>query len=346
MRRHQSFARLLALLVLAAITPLRAWEYRIDGDTLSGLLLVRPDNASAWGTVCGDGFAMADALVACRSVITTAQVVSATWRTTGVALPGDVPIWMDDVMCNGTEVKLSDCSFTGTSMQNCIHQDDVAITCATIADGLQLRLSEGTKGLLEMRPNMSAPWGTVCDRGFNATTAEAVCRELFPPRSYPAIALRGLASFTGGPIYRSDVRCTNASNLFSGCSYTNSTSNCTSRTNAGVVCSDWAFRLDSSVTGLTGRLLARPTNASSWGTICATGFTQAAAMVACRTVIHPGYTLRSASVILRGHHCELHRAACVDDERQLREPIIDEPCGVQLDRECKLLPLQRRLAAV
>jgi CD163 antigen len=300
MHRHLSFALRVALLVLAAITPLRAWEYRIDGDTLSGLLLVRPDNASAWGTVCDDDFAIADALVACRSVITTAQVVSATWRTTGATLPVDVPIWMDDVMCNGTEAALSDCSFTRTSMQDCVHQDDVAITCTTIPDGLQLRLSEGTKGLLEMRPNVSAPWGTVCDRGFTATAAEVVCRELFPPRSYPAIALSGLASFTGGPIYRSDVRCTNASNVFSGCNYTNSTSNCTSRTNAGVVCSDWAFRLDSSVTGLTGRLLARPTNASSWGTICATGFTQAAAMVACRTVIHPGYTLRSASVAFAG----------------------------------------------
>jgi hypothetical protein len=300
MRRHQSFALLVALLVLAAITPLRAWEYRIDGDTLSGLLLVRPDSTAAWGTVCDDGFTITDALMACRSVITTAQVVSATWRTIGVALPGDVPIWMDDVRCNGTEAALSDCSFTGTAMQNCVHQEDVVITCATIADGLQLRLSEGTKGLLEMRPNMSAPWGTVCDRGFTVTAAEAVCRELFPPRSYPAIALSGLVSITGGPIYRSDVRCSNASNLFSGCNYTNSTSNCKNNTNAGVVCSDWAFRLDSSVTGLTGRLLARPTNASSWGTICATGFTQAAAMVACRTVIHPGYTLRSASVIAAG----------------------------------------------
>jgi hypothetical protein len=53
--------RVLALLVLTAITPLRAWEYRIDGDTLSGLLLVRPDNASAWGTVCNYAFESIDA---------------------------------------------------------------------------------------------------------------------------------------------------------------------------------------------------------------------------------------------------------------------------------------------
>jgi hypothetical protein len=307
--RHQRF--LVALLVLAAITPLRAWEYDIiynPGATYNGLLWVRPPNSDSytkWGTVSDDDFTIADALVACRSVHTTVRVVSATWRTVSAdaVMPSNVPIWIEDVRCNGAEAALSNCSFTTSNCADtstCNHQEDVVITCATISDGLELRLSEGTKGLIEMRPSVSAPWGTVCDRGFTVTAAEAVCRELFPPRSYPAIALSGLASITGGPIYRSDVRCSNAANLFSGCNYTNSTSNCTSRTNAGVVCSDWAFRLDSSVTGLTGRLLARPTNASSWGTICATGFTQAAAMVACRTVIHPGYTLRSASVTFAG----------------------------------------------
>jgi rhodanese-related sulfurtransferase len=290
---------LVALLVLTAITPLRSWEYRIDGDTVSGLLLVRPDNASAWGTVCDDGFTIADALVACRSAITTLRLVRAMWAPTGTSLPDAYPIWMTDVACSGTEAALSSCAFA-ESTTGCIHAKDVAITCATRPDGLELRLSEGTKGLLEMRPNVSAPWGTVCDHNFNATAAEAVCRELNAQYAYTAVALSGLASITGGPIYRSDVQCSNASNLFSGCNYTNSTSNCTNNTNAGVVCSDWAFRLDSSVKGLTGRLLARPTNASSWGTICATGFTQAAAMVACRTVIHPGYTLRNASVIAAG----------------------------------------------
>jgi hypothetical protein len=300
---QSAVAFLAVVLVLVFVSPLRAWEYRIDGDTTSGLLLVRPDGASLWGTVCDDGFNNVAAAVACRSVIRTARVASATWATWSFQLPRTIPIWMDDVRCSGTEVALSGCSFTDNRSANCDHSADVSITCNTIPDGLELRLSEGSKGTLEMRPNTSAPWGTVCDRNFSTEAAQVVCRTLdgqYATTGYTAAVLRGLPRINGGAIYRSDIQCANASTPFENCTYSTDVAGCTNNSNAGVVCSDWQFRLDSSVNGLTGRLQARPTTASSWGTICVEGFTRTAAMVACRTVMPAGYTLSGASVAAAG----------------------------------------------
>ena len=42
----------------------------------------------------------------------------------------DVPIWLDQVQCTGTEEFLSDCTFNGWGDHNCRHSDDAGVICS------------------------------------------------------------------------------------------------------------------------------------------------------------------------------------------------------------------------
>ena len=43
--------------------------------------------------------------------------------------PGEGVIWMDNVQCVGTETDLDDCEHNGWALHNCIHSEDVSISC-------------------------------------------------------------------------------------------------------------------------------------------------------------------------------------------------------------------------
>ena len=40
-----------------------------------------------------------------------------------------VPIWLDDVRCDGTEKHIADCTHSPWGRHNCAHREDVAISC-------------------------------------------------------------------------------------------------------------------------------------------------------------------------------------------------------------------------
>ena len=42
---------------------------------------------------------------------------------------GTGPIWIDDVHCTGTEIRLVDCPRTAFGAHNCIHFEDASVRC-------------------------------------------------------------------------------------------------------------------------------------------------------------------------------------------------------------------------
>lgn len=96
---------------------------RIVGGGPSGRLEIF--HASDWGTVCDDGFDGNDARVVCRQLGYTSGI--ATYL--GSVPDGIGQIWLDDLGCVGTEAGLASCPSAGWGIHNCVHGEDVGVSC-------------------------------------------------------------------------------------------------------------------------------------------------------------------------------------------------------------------------
>ena len=97
------------------------------------------------------------------------------------------PIWMANVRCDGTEDKLTECSFPGFGVvSGCSASEDVGVWCfkedPTNTTYGELRLANPTiangtiSGRLEV--NLEGVWGTVCSDYFDNLDAQVACRQL------------------------------------------------------------------------------------------------------------------------------------------------------------------------
>lgn len=96
--------------------------------------------AGEWGTVCDDRFSLVDADVACRQLGwgTAAALVprSAATYGHGGRSHSSLRVWMDGLQCTGQESRLDACAFGGWGVENCVHEEDVALQCnASDSDG-------------------------------------------------------------------------------------------------------------------------------------------------------------------------------------------------------------------
>ncbi|NWI71081.1 C163A protein, partial [Todus mexicanus] len=71
-----------------------------------------------WGTVCDDTWDFLDAKVVCRQ-LGCGTVLSAPRRARFG--PGEGPVWLQDVRCQGTEAALSECRNKGWGGRGCNH---------------------------------------------------------------------------------------------------------------------------------------------------------------------------------------------------------------------------------
>ncbi|XP_076026959.1 scavenger receptor cysteine-rich domain-containing group B protein-like isoform X2 [Genypterus blacodes] len=99
-----------------------------------------------WGTVCDDEWEMPNAQVVCRQLGCGEAIVSLNSAHFG---RGTGPIWMDNVMCSGTEVALTQCTHAGFGENNCGHGEDASVICF---GGLP-------KPIITMSPAPEVNWG-------------------------------------------------------------------------------------------------------------------------------------------------------------------------------------------
>ena len=97
----------------------------MDGETPNEGRLVVLINGT-YGAVCDDFFGFEEAQVACRQLNYTGALRAAYFGEFG---RGDTsePIYFDNVICNGNESYLYQCSYT--TNHNCNHFEDVGVVC-------------------------------------------------------------------------------------------------------------------------------------------------------------------------------------------------------------------------
>ncbi|XP_071478092.1 scavenger receptor cysteine-rich domain superfamily protein-like [Diadema antillarum] len=187
-------------------------DVRLQGGANRAEGRVEVYHSGAWGTVCDDGFDLADANVICRQLGFPSANAS---HCCAHFSHGSGVIALDDLACVGTEGRLIDCPHRGWGEHNCAHTEDASVTC----NG-NIRLA-GSNSTLEGRVEVykDSNWVTICDEGWDKVDGDVVCRQLGFPGANETYAGARYGPGTG-PVLLSNVQCGPDETEFFNCTMT------------------------------------------------------------------------------------------------------------------------------
>ncbi|XP_048844146.1 galectin-3-binding protein A-like [Brienomyrus brachyistius] len=117
---------LLFLAALSLVAGARDGDVRLVGGQLSSEGRVEVFYGGQWGTVCDDGWGIAEAQVVCRQLGLPGALSAVSGGKYG---QGSGPIWLDDMECTGDESDLPSCCFKGWGVSDCTHSEDAGVVC-------------------------------------------------------------------------------------------------------------------------------------------------------------------------------------------------------------------------
>ncbi|XP_070206571.1 uncharacterized protein [Littorina saxatilis] len=193
-----------------------------------------------WGMVCDDDWDERDARVVCQQLGYDTVTVRA--YTNSYFGRGSLPrsrFWLDDVVCQGNESELINCSSGDIGTHNCGDSEYAGVSCGiSQGNGLRLRLANGThsrEGRVEVL--YSGEWRTICDQLWDTNDATVVCRQL-GYNTEKATAFPGgyFGQRNGSGILWGNVSCSGNEAQISQCSTSSVTGGCDLSNNVGVLC--------------------------------------------------------------------------------------------------------------
>ncbi|XP_032297008.1 deleted in malignant brain tumors 1 protein-like isoform X6 [Coturnix japonica] len=234
-----------------------------------------------WGTICDDGWDLADANVVCRQLGCGTAVLATKAAHYG---RGQDTIWLDEVNCTGREESIFDCKASAWGVNNCYHGEDAGVLCSDsgIPISMELRLVNGStrcNGRVEVFHNDT--WAALCDDGWGMAEAQVVCRQLGCGEALfaPVGSRFGQGS---GQMWPGNINCTGSESALFTCRTRQwNKSTCHPWTSAGVVCAEGEqIRLVNYRNRCAGRV--EILHNKRWGTVCDKNWDLLDANVVCR----------------------------------------------------------------